>query len=391
MRSRIASVAGLAAGLSLAVPGIADALTLGTTTPPSGSSGFTACPSSVVVAQATSDPSTPYMVPAGGGVITQWAMNATGAAGASVTLVVLKPAGGSNWTVVGADTKTIPNPVPAGGVASFSLAHPIAVSGGETLGLDIGSGVLCYWSGGATPAADSLMALTEPSAPASGQTLSPSGANSPAGFTLNVSATLTTQQDSGVSTITAPGGPTVGSFAVLGSTVTNGGPGTAPITYTDVVPSGLQVNFAASGSGRCNTSGQTVTCTITGLGAGQSAPVNVVVTPRSTGSYTNTVSVANAAGISDPNTANNTASTRFTVGAQLTPPKCVVPKLKGLPASFGRQVLPMLGCRVGKLGRAHSNRVAKGDLIKTTPGAGTYAAGRVISLQVSSGPKHKRH
>ncbi len=49
-------------------------------------------------------PEHPYTVPAGGGVITQWQTNTTGdAAGATLTLVVLRPGASGTATVVGTD------------------------------------------------------------------------------------------------------------------------------------------------------------------------------------------------------------------------------------------------------------------------------------------------
>jgi len=36
------------------------------------------------------------------------------------------------------------------------------------------------------------------------------------------------------------------------------------------------------------------------------------------------------------------------------------------------------------------SRVAKGDVVKTLPGAGTYAGGQGVALQISSGPKPTR-
>ena len=56
-----------------------------------------------------------------------------------------------------------------------------------------------------------------------------------------------------------------------------------------------------------------------------------------------------------------------------------------------RALLPLLGCKVGKVKTATSKSVAKGDVISTSPGAGSYAAGRSIGITVSSGkPKSKK-
>jgi hypothetical protein len=140
-----------------------------------------------VIAQVTSDPSTPYSVP-GTGTITQWQTNVSiSTPGEPVTLLVLRPSG-SSFTVVAADARVIPGAAP-GSVATFPLATPIAVTGGETLGLYTNNAeVVCYFDGGATPAADTLASLAELAFPAANQTLSRQSGDSPAGFTMNLAA-----------------------------------------------------------------------------------------------------------------------------------------------------------------------------------------------------------
>jgi Domain of unknown function DUF11/PASTA domain len=363
-------------------------VTLGSSAMPAGSTP-NPCGPGVVLGQATSDPSTPYAAPAGGGAITSWSTNTSGStAGASVTFLVLRPAGSGNYTVVGVDTETLPTPLPASGVASFPLAQPIAAREGDTLGLYTNSSAAtCFFHGGATPVAATLTALAEPAAPAAGQTLSPAIGNSPAGYTMDVAATLETEQDAAVTTSAAPANATAGSFAVLSSTVTNAGPSSGPITFSDAVPAGLTINSVVAGSGSCSTTGQQVTCTISGLAPGQSAPVIVVVTPTAAKSYANTVSIAVA---NDHNAANNTASATLTVSAARPAPKCVVPSLKRTPLSTAKRVLKLLGCKVGKTRKAHSTSVHKGLVVKTSPKAGTYPAGKTVRLTVSSGPRKKK-
>ncbi len=96
----------------------------------------------------------------------------------------------------------------------------------------------------------------------------------------------------GVTASSAPSAAAVGSLAALSATVSNSGPDTSPLTFTDAVPAGLTVDSAVAGSGTCTIASQTVTCTITGLASGQTSNVSVVVTPTAVGNYTNTVSVA---------------------------------------------------------------------------------------------------
>jgi hypothetical protein len=179
----------LTGALLLGVVGTASAdTTLGSTAQPAGSIREDCGGPGVVIAQFTDNPATPYFVP-GAGKITQWETNTAFATpGDSISFAVLKPVGGGSYSVVGADSRNLPNPLPASGVASFSISTPIPVSGGETLGLSSSSP--CYWRAGSVPAASSLIALTEPSPPpTSGQTLNPSDI-SPPGFTMNVAATF---------------------------------------------------------------------------------------------------------------------------------------------------------------------------------------------------------
>jgi hypothetical protein len=162
----------------------AQAATLGSAVQPPGSAP-NGCPPNSVIAQSTSDPSTPYSVP-GAGTITEWQTNtALATPGSPVTLVVLKPAG-ADFTVVGTDSRTISA---AGSIATFLLATPINVSGGETLGLYTnGAPVVCYWNGGSTPTGNTLAGLVAGSPPASGQTLSRATTDSPPGYTMNLAA-----------------------------------------------------------------------------------------------------------------------------------------------------------------------------------------------------------
>jgi hypothetical protein len=386
---------------------VADAdVHIGSAVPPAASHA-SACVSQFVYFQATSDPAIPYTAPPGHRKLTRWEVStADGTAGAPVTLVILRPARAGSYDVLAADTETLPSPLPADEVASFIPASPIRVSGGEVLGLYAPtSGVDCIFDGGATPAAASFGALEAQAAPTPGQTLAPFVGESLGGITLNVAATLHGDQDVGVTTAASPAHPTVGALALLRSTVTNHGLESDPVTFTDSVPSGLTVDSVFAGPNSCATAGQTVTCTIDGLAVGQSAPVSILVTPTAAGSHVNTVSVAPQAGTADPVTADDRASATLTVravppaSARTKTPRgrtaaraCVVPNLRRLTLATARRLLAPLGCKVGKVRRAHNRRIAKGAVIGTSPKPGTYAAGRRVALVVSSGPpRHRRH
>lgn len=191
-----------------------------------------------------------------------------------------------------------------------------------------------------------------------------------------------TIQDSGV-TSAAPSGAFAGYPALLTSTVTNNGSAFSPITFTDTLPAGFTVDGALVNPGGCSISGRVVTCTVGPLSPGQSAQVNIVITPASPGSYANSVSVT-APNVTDPNPANNSASATLHVGVAASP-KCIVPKLKGTPLKVAKHALRLLRCRIGKIKHVHSRSVRKGAVIKTKPKPGTYKAGKVIRLEVSSG------
>jgi hypothetical protein len=198
------------------------------------------------------------------------------------------------------------------------------------------------------------------------------------------------RENAGVITTASPSRAAVHLPVLLASTVTNGGPSSAPITFTDAVPSGLSVDSAVAGEGSCAAKGQTVTCTMAGLHAGQSAPVNVVVTPRRTGNFINNVSVS--APIPDPTPGNNGASAMLGVGSSAAG-RCVVPKLMKTPSSLARTVLRDLGCKV-RTTHQRSARVRRGEVIRTRPGPGSHPRGTTVKLIVSSGrhgPKHKKH
>jgi hypothetical protein len=382
------AVLGLGVTLALALPTTAAAdITLGTTTQPAGSNPGN-CSAGYMIGQETSDPSTPDTVPPPGGQITGWQTNTDGdTAGSGLTLVVLRPNEGA-YTVVGVDPEVLPTPLPTDGIATFTLPNPLQVQGGDVLSLYSFNGVgNCAW-GGVSDADDRISLFMLAVAPGPADSEAPLANTS--GYFLDLAATLAPSDvDAGVTTSAGPSGATVGHPALLGSTVVNNGPASAPITFTDQLPTGLTINSVAAGDGTCSTSGQTVTCTITGLSAGQSVPVEVIATPSTAGSYTNSVSIALNAGAVDPNPANNTGAATLSVASGAPPASCVVPALKGVSSGLARAVLRDLGCKV-KTAKAHSNSIRKGAVVRINPGDGRYAAGATITLVVSSGPKRHK-
>lgn len=384
---RMAVVGLVVSGLLAGVVSSASGLTLGNTSVPSGASPQACTPTYQFYAQKATDSGYQYVVPAGGGAITSWSVNTTGAApGASLALLVLRP--GGEYTIVGFDTEALPNPLPGSGVATFNLASPIAVSGGEVLGLyaPATTTAACFFSGASLAADEISVGTVNP--PSVGGTYKT--ALSAPGIIVNVSANLVTTQDVAVSGAATPSSITAGGAAEYAFTVSNGGPSSGSITFTDAIPSGLKILTAVAGSGTCSTTGQTVTCTISGLKAGASVPVSIVVSAAGAGSYPDSASVNTA--LTDPNPGNNSVNTTLTV-SNLPSPPCKTVRLTGLSPAFAKQLIGALNCKVGKVTSKASRSVRKGLVISSNPGAGkTLAAGSAVSVVVSSGPpKKKKH
>jgi hypothetical protein len=407
----------LAALAALIGPGVAAAeVNLGSVVPPTGSTLIPCAPEEAehtAFVQLTAEPATPYTVPAGDWKLMRWEVNTIAATpGAAVTLLALRPAQGGSYEVLATDTESLPDPLPPGEVASFALARPIAVSGGETLGLYAAAPqVTCFFKGGETPTADVVDILEAPTAPMPGQTL-PLFATSEHRFRLNLAATLRQDPDVAVATAAYPADATVGSLAVLAATVTDHGPEASAVEFTDTVPAGLRVESAVVGPGSCTTAGQTVSCAIEGLAVGESAPVTIMVTPTAPGSYLNAVSVVPGEGLVDHSPADDTASARLEVapappatitGRIPTPPTgtnqpprpairaCLVPNLRRVPPATARHLLRRLGCTAGKSRHVHNRKVPRGTVVRTAPKPGTYGARRKVGLVVSWGPPRQHH
>jgi hypothetical protein len=115
----------LGAGLALAALPAAPALAQTTIGQTGGGANITCGPQMVIA-------DTSYVVPSGGGTITSFSFQSVAAnAGQQLDFLVLRPTGGSNYTVVG---KTGPVTL-AGTGAVETFAANIPVQGGEILGL----------------------------------------------------------------------------------------------------------------------------------------------------------------------------------------------------------------------------------------------------------------
>lgn len=386
----LGSVAG--AVLALCVSS-ASALTLGTTTKPSGSNPV-GCPGSgSVVIQTGTDGTSQYLVPSGGGRISSWSANVEGATpGSPLTFLLVRPSG-SGYKVMALDSETVPNPLPASGVATFDLTTPIIASEGEMLGVYSSvTTVACFFSGGSLPASDTVTATVPASAPAVGTLYTPTIPTAQS-ILLSIAAELTQSLDIGVTGSASPATITAGGIAAYDFTVSNSGVSSGPVTFTDGLPGGLTVLAAIAGTGSCTTAGQLVNCTIPNLEGGASVPILILASAPNAGSYPDTATVSTSSPIGDANPANNAASATLTVNAPSAPSaQCKLVSLTGLPLATAKQVITALNCTVGKITSKASKTVHKGLVISTSPGSGTLAAGSAVNIVTSSGPpKSKKH
>jgi hypothetical protein len=334
------------------------------------------------------EPATPsYTVPTGGGAIVSWSTATYGGAhaGSPITLLALVPSGGSNYKLAGFDSATLPTPLPADNLATFSIPTGIEVPAGTILGLSsTATTEECDFTGDPD---DSIYFGSAP-APAKDATYTQSAAGP---GSVNVSADLVQTVDAGMTVAAAPVSTTAGGVAAFSFSLGNTGSSSGRATVFDNVPTGLSVVAAISGSGSCVTSGQLVTCTTEPLAPRSTTPISIIVKTSAPGSFTDTATAASSL-FSDPNTANNVASADLAVTPVPTAPaRCHVVVLKDVPLGTAKRVLRALSCAVGKVSKKASKTVPKGDVISTSPRSGSLPAGAKVAVVESSGkPKHKR-
>lgn len=103
----------------------------------------------------------------------------------------------------------------------------------------------------------------------------------------------------------------VGAQLTYGLAVANAGPnGASNVVVTDPLPAGLQLLSATASQGVCSGT-TTVLCNLGAVPAGGGATVTLTVQTQTTGTLVNPARVAS--GATDPNAANNTATTTVTV------------------------------------------------------------------------------
>jgi uncharacterized repeat protein (TIGR01451 family) len=119
-------------------------------------------------------------------------------------------------------------------------------------------------------------------------------------------------------------------------TVTNNGMPSMPsttsgVTLTDALPAGVTLVSATPSSGNCSGT-STVTCNLGIFPSGVTATVDIIVTaPSSSGTLTNTATVASAT--ADPDLSNNSATTVTNVST-IVPVRVVSRKTHGSAGSF---------------------------------------------------------
>jgi hypothetical protein len=123
------AVAGVAAAAALSIlTGVAGAstFTVGSVAAPANTTPA-GCTAAGMATQTANQSPTLFALPAGG-QITQWQTNTTGdpnAAGEAANLAALAPLAGGAFRVDAIDKETLPNPLPASGVATFTPATPM--------------------------------------------------------------------------------------------------------------------------------------------------------------------------------------------------------------------------------------------------------------------------
>jgi uncharacterized repeat protein (TIGR01451 family) len=195
------------------------------------------------------------------------------------------------------------------------VASPIKVAAGDKLALyssDSGTNPPVCWYGGSTMTG-TLDALTSPTSPSAGQTLSEDTGigPSPEGYQLDVSATVAQSADLSVTKTASLSSADVGGQITYTIKAGNAGPSDASATtVTDTLPSQVGFVSATSTAGSCAGT-STVTCSLGTLANGASATITIVVNANAAGTATNTAKVASS--LPDSNPANNTASTTTTI------------------------------------------------------------------------------
>jgi uncharacterized protein DUF11/PASTA domain-containing protein len=313
-----------------------------------------------------------FTVPAGGGVITSMAMTAP--AGGQISFKVVR-----GVTIVGTSSLI---PVVAG---VNRVAMHVPVTGGEFIGM---------WTGHANCSlalAGNIAGAASATDPAVGTTVS--GVTSGNSSQLAVEARLEADGDHdgfgdesedscptdaaihegsclvdlGLTQSVSPTTIGVGDIAVALVTVANPsqGTGTALRLGATITP-GLQLVGTLPSAGCVFT--PALSCPLGSLAAGGTVPAALIVKGTAVG--TQTVASGLTSASTDPNPANDVASTPIQVERRAAV-RCVVPKLTGLPKAFAKQLLTAVNCKLGKVTKKSAKKGRRGTVIKQAKRAGT--------------------
>ena len=327
-------------------------------------------------------------VPPGGGIITSMATTSPETSG-HVTLKIVRPSGGSVVVVVASTAEFAVH----AGVNRVATHFP--VSGGEQVGMYSSDSADCRVASGAV-----LVKFPAGGDPGPGTTVTP---NDSAPLSVAVEARLEADADhdgfADESEDTCPADPAihdgacvvdlsaaqtvtpttigVGDVAVGTVTVANGSGGTGfAVSLGAATTPGLQVVAMVPGSG-CSFS-PNLTCSLGTLSGGASTVAAVVVRGVTAGGQSLTSTVASQG--TDPNAANNAASTPITVERRVAL-RCAVPSLKGLTRAVAKRLLTATNCKLGKVTKKQSKKGRKGTVVKQAKKAGSrLPAGSKINV-----------
>jgi len=297
----VAATAALAA--LAATPVAASALTLGSLDPATtdpGTGGDCVGANGHVLQDSISPSSPDYVVPDGGGTITSWSTK-WGIAGHQVSLEVWRSVASTTgeYTLEGLDSETL---APAAtGVSTYTLSAPIAVQGGDVLGIGWSAATTVDCGYQAPLDADTNLFKTG---------VSPTVGSDVIFITnilrerVNVEVNLSQTADLAISQTTNSTKVVAGNPVDFLLTISDGGPSPTTATVTDALPAGLRLFSVVASGGSCS-GAQTVSCQLP-LPVGGSETVSLVAIATAPGTQTNTATVSSSA--SDATPADNRSS-----------------------------------------------------------------------------------
>jgi uncharacterized repeat protein (TIGR01451 family) len=150
----------------------------------------------------------------------------------------------------------------------------------------------------------------------------------------------------------------------------------------------LTVAKSGTGSGTVSSGSGGIDCgTVCGASFAAGTTVTLTATAASNSTFAGWSGACGGTG-SCTLTMDAPRSVTATFRQVLTPPKCVVPNVKGKPLATAKRLIAKAHCTTGKVTAVRSKSVAKGKVISQSPKAGKKpAAGSKVSLVVSRGKR----